>query len=268
VEANTRIETLQAHQANHAESLQALQQILMQQTVTIQNQMELLKSIRANDPGNNNSLTTSTSASTLNSTTTTEPYPAHADNTDVPGPLICIETQATNHKRNRRTSSASIPPDMINGDYPDFANYTRKHRKPLFVLLDNNDNFELRKPQMDGYLHTDKYRSYNWPASSQGLRRCCNIDSVQSCQDNTCYHYASAIICDTDNCVNVYCKNKIGSQPIDSTRYVTTFAPSNDTGIGICATDLIPKATIIGHYVGDIMPTHIHEALNILPSHL
>jgi SET domain-containing protein len=149
---------------------------------------------------------------------------------------------------------------MINGDYPDFANYTRKHRKPLFVLLDNNDNFELRKPQLDGYLHTDKYRSYNWPASSQGLRRCCNIDSVQGCQDNTCYHYASAIICDADNCVNVYCKNKIGSQPIDPTRYFTTFAPSNDTGIGICATDLIPKATIIGHYVGDIMPNHIHEA--------
>jgi hypothetical protein len=35
---------------------------------------------------------------------------------------------------------------MANGDFPDFPSYTKKQRRPLFVLLDHTEDFELRKP--------------------------------------------------------------------------------------------------------------------------
>jgi hypothetical protein len=81
-EANSRIESLHSNQSQHAESLNALQQILLQQTATLHNQSEILKSIRSNDSPNNTSLTTITSTgSTLNTTTTPHPLLLD-DNTD------------------------------------------------------------------------------------------------------------------------------------------------------------------------------------------
>jgi hypothetical protein len=148
-ESNARISSLMTTQTAQANSLSTLERILLQQTATLNNQVELLRTWKANE-------STSTTTTTLSTPSSMPLAPQISDDMDV----VNTSPQST-LKRSRRLSALE-PFNMTDATYhPDLSNYARKQRSVLFTFLDNKDEFELKQTLTCGYKNTDKYRSHN-----------------------------------------------------------------------------------------------------------
>jgi uncharacterized coiled-coil protein SlyX len=219
-ESNSRISNLMTTQALQATSLSTLERILLQQTATLNNQVELLRTWKANE-------STTTTTTTLSTPSSMPPTPQISDDMDV----VNTSPQST-LKRSRRLSALE-PFDMRDATYhPDLSNYARKQRSVLFTFLDNKDEFELKQTLTCGYMNTDKYRPHNWAANDIGLYSCCNPHDEDACLTAKCPHFAAAILCDEYNCINEHCQNKVGSLPMTPEDYVETFITAH-TGTGL-----------------------------------
>jgi hypothetical protein len=97
---------------------------------------------------------------------------------------------------------------------------------------------------------------YKWPANSYGFQRCNNHDDLNGCQDSSCYHYASSIICDSYNCVNTFCINREASLPINSKKYVTQLSPPPQTTpvLAFAQSHGSPKAQSLANIPGTSCP--------------
>jgi hypothetical protein len=129
-------------QAAHANSLTTLERILIQQSESLNHQLELMKSITSNK-SNESSVTISTTLSSPTSVKTKSHNP-----TDMEG---VSSSPQTTLKRSRRLSAIE-PLDMVDVTYhPELNNYTSKQRNALFTFLDNKDEFDLKQTLTYGY---------------------------------------------------------------------------------------------------------------------
>jgi uncharacterized coiled-coil protein SlyX len=152
-DSNARISKLLTAQATQADSLTTLERILLQQTATLNNQVELLRAYASNKTTESSTTTTATSLSTPSSMKSPPAQPADMD--------VANASPQSTLKRSRRLSLLE-PADVIDVTYhPELSNYTRKQRNTLFTFLDNKDEFELKQTLASGYKSTDKYRTHN-----------------------------------------------------------------------------------------------------------
>ena len=116
-------------QAMQATSLNTLERLLLQQTETLNQQFELVKSIASNKTSES-SAATETTISTPSSMSKSKTF------TDME---IATTSPHTTLKRSRRLSAVE-PSDMTDATYhPELNNYTRKQRSVLFTFLDNKN---------------------------------------------------------------------------------------------------------------------------------